>query len=176
VEAVKKPSRVGSKLAKARSSNASKLKRNIVPKASEHRGSATQQIAGWLEKLGMSEYAERFAENRIDLLVLPDLTDQDLEKLGVVLGDRHLPAAAHRPHRELDRAAGRCRSQPANVGCRSPSDIHRPGGRMNMIMFWAAVLAISVLLYVLLDGFDLGVGILPSRGTMPGTNLPTGGR
>jgi cytochrome bd ubiquinol oxidase subunit II len=29
-----------------------------------------------------------------------------------------------------------------------------------MIMFWAAVLAISVLLYVLLDGFDLGVGIL----------------
>jgi class 3 adenylate cyclase len=47
-----------------------------------------QQIAEWLEKLGMSEYAQRFAENRIDLSVLPDLTDQDLEKLGVVLGDR----------------------------------------------------------------------------------------
>src|ERR1700694_3592325 len=29
-----------------------------------------------------------------------------------------------------------------------------------MIMFWATVLAISILLYVLLDGFDLGVGIL----------------
>jgi len=29
-----------------------------------------------------------------------------------------------------------------------------------MITFWVAVLAISVLLYVLLDGFDLGVGIL----------------
>ncbi len=29
-----------------------------------------------------------------------------------------------------------------------------------MIIFWAAVLAISVLLYVLLDGFDLGVGML----------------
>src|ERR1700750_1062331 len=29
-----------------------------------------------------------------------------------------------------------------------------------MIMFWVAVLAISVLLYVLLDGFDLGVGML----------------
>jgi hypothetical protein len=25
-----------------------------------------QQIGDWLEKLGMSEYAERFAENRID--------------------------------------------------------------------------------------------------------------
>ena len=31
---------------------------------------------------------ERFAENRIDFSVLPDLTDQDLEKLGVLLGDR----------------------------------------------------------------------------------------
>jgi class 3 adenylate cyclase/tetratricopeptide (TPR) repeat protein len=46
------------------------------------------QIAEWLEKLGMSEYAQRFAENRIDFSVLPDLTDQDMEKLGVVLGDR----------------------------------------------------------------------------------------
>src|SRR5262249_41622232 len=47
-----------------------------------------QQIADWLEKLGMSEYAKLFAENRIDFAVLPDLTDQDLDKLGVVLGDR----------------------------------------------------------------------------------------
>ena len=47
-----------------------------------------QQIADWLKALGMSEYAERFAKNRIDLSVLPDLTDQDLEKLGVLLGDR----------------------------------------------------------------------------------------
>ena len=47
-----------------------------------------QQIAVWLEKLGMSEYAERFTENRVDFSVLPDLTDQDLEKLGVLLGDR----------------------------------------------------------------------------------------
>jgi cytochrome d ubiquinol oxidase subunit II len=31
---------------------------------------------------------------------------------------------------------------------------------MSMIMFWVVVLAISILLYVLLDGFDLGVGIL----------------
>jgi cytochrome bd ubiquinol oxidase subunit II len=29
-----------------------------------------------------------------------------------------------------------------------------------MILFWAALLAVSILLYVLLDGFDLGVGIL----------------
>ncbi len=47
-----------------------------------------QQIADWLESLGMSEYAQFFAENRIDFSVLPDLTDQDLEKMGVILGDR----------------------------------------------------------------------------------------
>ena len=47
-----------------------------------------QQIADWLEKLGMSEYAQRFAENRIDFSVLGELTDQDLKELGVVLGDR----------------------------------------------------------------------------------------
>jgi len=46
------------------------------------------QIADWLKKLGLGEYTQRFAENGIDLGVLPDLTDQDLEKLGVLLGHR----------------------------------------------------------------------------------------
>jgi hypothetical protein len=41
-----------------------------------------QQIADWLEKLGMSEYAQRFAENDIDIAVLRHLTDQDLKELG----------------------------------------------------------------------------------------------
>jgi class 3 adenylate cyclase len=47
-----------------------------------------QQIGEWLKKLGMSEYAERFAENDIDMVVLPDLTDQHLKGLGVSLGHR----------------------------------------------------------------------------------------
>jgi hypothetical protein len=47
-----------------------------------------QQIADWLEKLGMCEYSDRFVENRIDLSVLSDLTDQNLKDLGVLLGDR----------------------------------------------------------------------------------------
>ena len=29
-----------------------------------------------------------------------------------------------------------------------------------MVIFWVSVLALSILLYVLLDGFDLGVGVL----------------
>ena len=47
-----------------------------------------QQVADWLEKLGMSEYMHRFVENRIDFSVLPDLTDQHLKELGLPLGDR----------------------------------------------------------------------------------------
>ena len=47
-----------------------------------------QQIADWLEKLGMSEYTQRFAENRIDLSDLPELTDQHLKDFGIPLGDR----------------------------------------------------------------------------------------
>ena len=53
-----------------------------------------QQIADWLEKLGMSEYAERFAENGIDVSVLPHLTDQDLKDMGVLLGHRRKMLAA----------------------------------------------------------------------------------
>ena len=45
-------------------------------------------IREWLHSLGLSEYAERFAENRIDLSILRELTDQDLKELGIVLGDR----------------------------------------------------------------------------------------
>ena len=47
-----------------------------------------QQIADWLNKLGMSEYAERFARDDIDLDVLPELTDQDFDRLGVSVGHR----------------------------------------------------------------------------------------
>src|SRR5271169_3092150 len=47
-----------------------------------------QQIAEWLEKLGLGQYARHFADNGVDFSVLPDLTDQDLEKLGVLLGHR----------------------------------------------------------------------------------------
>jgi class 3 adenylate cyclase len=48
-----------------------------------------QQIAEWLERLGLSEYAQRFAENDIDFAILSDLTDQDLEKIGIAsLGHR----------------------------------------------------------------------------------------
>jgi class 3 adenylate cyclase len=47
-----------------------------------------RNVRKWLVSIGMSEHADLFAANRIDSAVLADLTDHDLEKLGVVLGDR----------------------------------------------------------------------------------------
>jgi hypothetical protein len=49
---------------------------------------ATKEMSDWLGQLGMSEYAQRFAENGIDISVLGDLTDQDLKDIGVLLGHR----------------------------------------------------------------------------------------
>ena len=45
-------------------------------------------LAVWLRSLGLEQYEAAFRENAIDASVLPDLTDQDLEKLGVLLGHR----------------------------------------------------------------------------------------
>ena len=53
-------------------------------------------IALWLQSLGLEKYGDVLASHDIDLTVVPDLTDQDLEKLGLSLGHRRkfLAAAA----------------------------------------------------------------------------------
>ena len=64
-----------------------------------------QEIVDWLEKLGMSEYAQRFSENGIDLSVLCDLSDQDLKDIGVLLGHRRKPLRAIAEHGKTSAAA-----------------------------------------------------------------------
>ena len=74
-----------------------------------------QQIADWLNALGLGQYAQRFAENDIDPSVLRDLTDHDLEKIGVSLGHRRkiLRAIA-----ELDEAGPRPAPAPRTAAAR----------------------------------------------------------
>jgi class 3 adenylate cyclase len=49
------------------------------------------EVADWLHNIGLGQYAQRFAENDISYVILPDLSDQDLEKIGVAsLGHRRL--------------------------------------------------------------------------------------
>jgi hypothetical protein len=52
-----------------------------------------QQIADWLKKLGMAQYAQAFADNDIDFSVLRQMTDQDLKDIGVLLGHRRMMLA-----------------------------------------------------------------------------------
>ena len=51
-------------------------------------------IANWLGQLGLGRYAQRFAENEIDVSVLPHLTDKDLKEMGIPLGHRRKILAA----------------------------------------------------------------------------------
>src|SRR6202011_2450356 len=45
-------------------------------------------ISAWLRSLALAQYEPIFRENAIDAEILPELTEADLEKLGVVLGHR----------------------------------------------------------------------------------------
>ncbi|TGT72968.1 adenylate/guanylate cyclase domain-containing protein [bacterium M00.F.Ca.ET.159.01.1.1] len=45
-------------------------------------------VGAWLRGLGLQQYEQVFRDNAIDADVLPELTDADLEKLGMLLGHR----------------------------------------------------------------------------------------
>jgi len=62
-----------------------------------------KDVAEWLASLDLGEYAQRFAENGIDLSVICDLTENDLKELGVLLGHRRKMVRAIA---ELQRAGG----------------------------------------------------------------------
>ena len=65
-----------------------------------------QQIADWLEQIGMQEHIQRFAENDIDFAILGELTDQDLEKIGVTsLGHRRKLLRAIANLKGIDKSA-----------------------------------------------------------------------
>jgi len=45
-----------------------------------------QRVSEWLETLGLGKYAPVFEAHEIDLDVLPELTDADLQELGLPIG------------------------------------------------------------------------------------------
>jgi hypothetical protein len=51
-------------------------------------GSAAMDLGEWLKGLGLGQYEATFREHEIDADVLPDLTEADLEKIGLALGAR----------------------------------------------------------------------------------------
>src|SRR5215471_14145878 len=65
----------------------------------------TTDLAEWLGRHGLGQYAQTFAENHIEYSVLPDLTEDDLEKLGLSLGHRKILLRAINADRATTRAA-----------------------------------------------------------------------
>ena len=43
----------------------------------------SHDVRAWLEDLGLGRYAETFAENGVDLDLLPELSNEDLKDLGI---------------------------------------------------------------------------------------------
>jgi class 3 adenylate cyclase/predicted ATPase len=82
-------------------------------------------IREWLNSNGLSEYADRFAENRIDLVILPDLTDEDLKELGVLLGDR----------RRILRLIGELSAKPESPAVSEPRPLEGAERRQVTVMF-----------------------------------------
>jgi hypothetical protein len=72
-------------------------------------------VGEWLRSLGLGEYEEKFRDNKIDADVLADLTDGDLEKLGLPLGDRKRLRKAIADLVELPSAATKTEPAPAQL-------------------------------------------------------------
>jgi class 3 adenylate cyclase len=112
-----------------------------------------QQIADWLKRLGVEQYAHCFDENDVDFSILCDLNDQDLEKIGVVsLGHRRKLMRAITDLRNIEKNAPAAASPPAAAPAvpRSPDFAER---RQVTVMF--SDLVGSTALSVCMDPEDL---------------------
>jgi class 3 adenylate cyclase len=112
-----------------------------------------QQIADWLEKLGMSEYAQRFAENGIGVAALRHLTDQDLKDIGVLLGHRRVMLAA------IGELGGPAAAPPAREATVEPKPQDTAERRQVTVMF--SDLVGSTALSARMDPEDLREGVSP---------------
>ncbi len=63
------------------------------------------EISAWLDSLGLSKYAELFAEQEIDFEIAKDLTDSELEKMGLPLG----------PRKKLLKSLGEFKEEPSSA-------------------------------------------------------------
>lgn len=69
-------------------------------------------LRGWLRAQNLEQLAETFEANDIDVDILSELTDEDLEKLGVSIGNR----------RRLLKAIGEAAAKSSEVqACRNQS-------------------------------------------------------
>jgi class 3 adenylate cyclase len=112
------------------------------------------EIVAWLRDLGLERYATAFSDNDIDAAVLPSLTGDDLEKLGVT-------SVGHR--RKLLDAIASLRVQPAPAGTTTaaPIDTVRPLDRIEAHPAHAERRQITVLFCDLVGSTELSTRLDP---------------
>ena len=113
----------------------------------------TTNLAEWLGKHGLDQYAQTFAENNIEYSVLLDLTEDDLEKLGVSLGHRKKFLRAI----DVLRAASQARdtAEVSHVGGQAASPDHYRDAEFRQITVMFCDLVGSTQLSEKLDPEDL---------------------
>jgi class 3 adenylate cyclase len=89
------------------------------------------ELRDWLEAQGLGQYSRIFADNDIDFDVLVDLTDGDLEKLGLSLGHRRKLLRALAAHKQ---ESGRRRRAPPESATDTP-ETHDAERRQVTVMF-----------------------------------------
>jgi class 3 adenylate cyclase len=89
----------------------------LLPSPEPMTGIRMSDITPWLLSLGLEKYEEILASHDIDLAVVPDLTDHDLEKLGLSLGHRRkfLSAAAKLREAAADTSEVTAQIQPSRL-------------------------------------------------------------
>jgi class 3 adenylate cyclase len=110
------------------------------------------QVADWLEKLGLGQYDQTFAENDIDFAILVELTDEDLEKIGI-------KSFGHR--RRILRAIGELgdsekavRARPVSEKASSPVVVHDTAERRQVTVMFSDLVG-STALSARMDPEDL---------------------
>ncbi len=93
------------------------------------------EIEAFLSGLGLDTYCEVFAENDIDLTVAPDLTETDLERLGLSLGHR----------RKFIAAAARLRSSPRSSELKAAPKAAREVERRQVTVLFADLVGSTAL-------------------------------
>src|ERR1700720_3944768 len=79
-------------------------------------------VGVWLRNLGLGRYERVFSENALESDVLPELTESDLEKLGIPLGDR----------KRLIKAIRVTFAGPQSVGATAPAEAEQQPGQRNV--------------------------------------------
>jgi class 3 adenylate cyclase len=109
-------------------------------------------VGGWLRSLGLGQYEAAFRDNTIGADVLADLTDSELEKLGLPLGDRKRLLKATAGLTGVPAAA--TRSEPAGAHPPRPAAAHSTSAERRPITVMFCDLVGSTSLAARLDAED----------------------